>query len=344
MRNISGSVDKHYPLGKYYQHLLSYPADNDLSYGKCHAGFGRRHLLISISLFSGASKPSGELGLGNPRRSPWSVPPDSSRSPVRERPDRVTSSTYLQASRPSLLESQPFHRNTLKKQPVSLEEKVRPYDFKDLGLSDSRGFLNGRSIAWNNADRCCSNPDSLFSASSRPADEQFNGKSTWQSNNWVNFLDASKVNDSAVTSNKTMAEIWDVGQSPGDSDGWSVYPSVAQAQPTSSEADAVDALFSQMPAYWSGPCSGRESPFSSQEARWAPPSDVSSIWGSGYLAPCSAAEPLPSSSGASFVSYPVQPPQKQDSPIQPSFEHLGSLGSSIWNPSGVTPSWSPTSE
>ena len=239
-------------------------------HGICLAVCVRRHLLISISLFSGASKLSGELGLGNPRRSPWSVPPDSSRSPVRERPDRVTSSTYLQASRPSLLESQPFHRNTLKKQPVSLEEKVRPYDFKDLGLSDSRGFVNGRSIAWNNADRCCSNPDSLFSASSRAADEQFNGKNTWQSNNWVNFLDASKVNDSAVTSNKTMAEIWDAGQSPGDSDGWSVYPSVAQAQPTSSEADAVDALFSQMPAYWSGPCSGRESPFSSQEARWAP--------------------------------------------------------------------------
>lgn len=296
----------------------------------------------SASGASRSSKLGEELGVGNLGRNPWSVPPETCRSPVRE---RVATSPYLQSSRPSLAESQPFHRNTLKKQSASFEEKVRPFDLSDLGLSDSRGFSNGPPNLWNSTDMCCNNPDSLFSASSRPANEQLHGKNTWQSNNWVNFLDASNMNDSAVTSNKTMAEIWDVGKSPVNSDGWSVYPSTAApTQPINSEANAVDALFSHMPDNWSGSSSRRESPFNSQEIRWTAPSDVASIWGSGYLVPGSNADPVPSSSGASFASYPVQPQQSQDSQVQPSFEHLGSLGSSIWNPSGVNSTWPPTSE
>lgn len=285
------------------------------------------------------------------------MPPDSPlspRSPVGERPERMVPSHYQPNSRSSLLESQPFPRGSLKKA-ASMEEKVRPFDLSDLGLSDrtaarNRGsYPGGHPNLWNSTDKCYNNPDSLFSCSSHPADEQFHGKSAWHSNNWVNFLDASNMNGGPVTSNKTMAEIWDAGKSPLDSDGWSVYPpAVPPGQPVSSEADAVDALFSQMPADWSGTGAGAgsapESPFSTQEVSWTPPPDVSSIWGSGYLVPGSTAEPLPTSSAASFVSYPVQPQRNQDSPVQPSFEPLGSLGSSIWNPSGAPSTWSPTSE
>ena len=275
----------------------------------------------------------------------------SPRSPVGERPERVVPSHYLATSRPAMMEGQPFHRNSLKKQSASLEEKVRPFDLSDLGLSDSaaarkRGFPNGNPNLWNSTDKCYKNPDSLFSSPGRSADEQFHGKSTWPSNNWVNFLDASNMNGGAVTSNKTMAEIWDAGKAPLDSDGWAVFPpsAGAPAQPLSSEANAVDALFSQMPSTWSGPSTAPESSFSTQEVSWTPPPDVSSIWGGGYLVPGSTAEPQPTSSAASFVSYPVQPQQNQDSPVQPTFEPLGSLRSSIWNPSGVSSTWSPTSE
>ena len=237
---------------------------------------------------------------------------------------------------------------------------MRPFDLSDLGLSDSgatrnRSYPSGHPNLWSPTDKCYNNPDSLFSSSCRAADDQFHGKSTWRSNNWVNFLDASNMNGGAVTSNKTMAEIWDAGKSPLDSDGWSVYPPVAPMQPTSSEADAVDALFSKMPADWSGggggaaaaaaaAAPGPKSPFSTQEVTWTPPPDVSSIWGSGYLGTGSTGDALPTSPTTSFVSYPVQPQQNQDSLVQLSYEPLVSLGSSIWNPSGVPSTWSPTSE
>lgn len=306
-------------------------------------------------MFVGARKPgrTGDgLGLSNLRRSPWALPSDaplSPRNPVGECPERMVPSHYLATSRPSLLEGQPFHRNTLKRQSASMEEKVLPFDLSDLGLSDSgatrnRGFPNGHPNCWNTTDKCYNNPDSLFSSPSHAADDQIHGKSAWHSNNWVNFLDASNMNGGAVTNNKTMAEIWDVGKSPLESDGWSVYPpAVGPSQPVSSEADAVDALFSQMPENWSGSSARPESPFSTQEITWTPPPDVSSIWGSGYLAPVSTAEPLPTSSAASFVSYPVQPQQNQDLPVQPPFEPLGSLGSSIWNPTSAPSTWSSTS-
>ena len=299
-----------------------------------------------------SGKTGEDLGLSNLRRSPWALPsepPLARRSPVGERPDRIVSSHYLPTSPSPLLDRHPFRRNSLKKQ-SSLEEKVRPFDLSDLGLSDSgatrnRGYPTGHANLWKTNDKCFNNPDSLFSSSSLAADDQFHGKSTWPSNNWVNFLDASNVNGGAVNSNKTMAEIWDAGQSPLDSDGWSIYPPTASpVPPASSEADAVDALFSQMPADWSGAAAGPKSPFSTQEVTWTPPPDVSSIWSSGYLVPSSTAEPLPTSSTASYVPYTVQPPQNQESPVQPSFEPLGSLGSSIWNPTGVTSTWSSTSE
>ena len=301
-----------------------------------------------------SGKTGEDLGLSNLRRSPWALPSDPSlarRSPVGERPDRIVSSNYLPSSRSPLLDSHPFRRNSLKKQSTSLEEKVRPFDLSDLGLSDSgathnRGYPTGHSSLWKTKDRCFNNPDSLFSSSSLAADNQFQGKSTWHSNNWVNFLDASNVNDGAVTRTKTMAEIWDAGQSPLGSDGWSVYPPPAASPvpPASSEADAVDALFSQMPSDWSSAAAGPKSPFSTQEVSWTPPPDVSSIWSSGYLVSSSTAEPLPTSSAASYVPYAVQPQQNQESLVQPSFEPLSSLGSSIWNPTGVTSTWSSTSE
>lgn len=289
-----------------------------------------------------SGKTGEDLGLSNLRRSPWSLPsepPLARRSPVGERPERIVSSHYLPTSRSPLLDSHPFRRNSLKTQ-SSLEEKVRPFDLGDLGLSESgatrnRGYPTGHSNLWKTNDKCFNNPDSLFSSSSHAADDQSPGKSTWPSNNWVNFLDASNVNGGAVNSNKTMAEIWDAGQSPLDSDGWSVYPSTASPVPSaSSEADAVDALFCQRP----------KCPFSTQEVTWTPPPDVSSIWSSGYLVSSSTAEPLPTSSPVSYVPYSVQPQQNQESPVKPSFEPLGSLGSSIWNPTGVTSTWSSTSE
>lgn len=261
------------------------------------------------------------------------------------------SSQYLPPQRPSLLEGQPFPRAGLKKQGSQGDEKVRPFDLSDLGLSDSgathnRGYPSGLPPLWNSNDQCYNNPDSLFSSSSRAADEQFPGKNTRLSNNWVNFLDASNTNGGVATSNKTMAEIWDVGNSPLDSDGWSICPPRPPSAPIpeqigTSEANAVDALFSQMPD-WSGAGAGAgpESPFSTQEVTWTPPPDVSTIWGSGYLGAASTAESLPTSSGASFVTYPVQPQPSQDS--TPPFDPL--LASSIWNPTSASSTWSPTTE
>lgn len=308
-------------------------------------------MLIFSHLFLGSRKSgkAGEdLGLSNLRRNPWSMSSDSTkspRSPVGERP--VAPSQYLPPPRPSLLENQPFTRGGLTKQGSQGEQqKVRPFDLSDLGLSDNgtsrnRGYPGGHPSLWSSSDQCYNNPDSLFSSSSRASEEQFPGKSTRHSNNWVNFLDASNTNGGVVSNNKTMAEIWDVGNSPLDSDGWAIYsprPPVP-GQVVSSEADAVDALFSQIPD-WSGAGTGPESPFSTQEVSWTPPPDVSTIWGNGYLGATSTAESFPTSSGASFVTYPAQPPQNQDS--VPTFDPL--LGSSIWNPSSASSTWSPTSE
>lgn len=293
--------------------------------------------------------------------------PMSPSSPVGERPERVVAPThYVPPPRPPLLENQPFARSGVKKQ-GSQEEKVRPFDLSDLGLSDngatrSRGYPGGHGghpTLWKSSDQSYNNPDSLFSSSAHPTDEQFAGKGSRLSNNWVNFLDASNTNGGVVTSNKTMAEIWDMGNSPLDSDGWSIYsprpPVIAPGQVPSTEADAVDALFSRMPD-WSGAGAGAgtgvaavpETPFSTQEVTWTPPPDVSrdvsTIWGGGgYLGTASTAESLPTSSVPSFVSYPVQPQQNQDS-TTPTFDSFGSLGSSIWNPSSASSTWSATSE
>ena len=256
----------------------------------------------------------------------------------------VASSHFLPSHRPPLLDSKAFTRSALKKQGSQGEDKVRPFDLSDLGLSDSgatrsRAYPSGHPTLWSSGEQSYNNPDSLFSSSSCSTEEQFPGKSSRLSNNWVNFLDASNTNSGVVSSNKTMAEIWDVGNSPLDSDGW--------WQPPSSEANAVDALFSQIPD-WSGAGTGAgagagpESPFSTQEVTWTPPPDVSAIWGSGYLGAASTAESLPTSSGATFASYSVQPQQNQDS--TPTFDPLVSLGSSIWNPSSASSTWSATSE
>ena len=301
------------------------------------------------------AKPADELGLSSLRRGRWgvsldsAVPPVSPRSPVGDQP-KILSSQYLPPSRASLLEQHPTLQGMSRKEHGEVSEKKRPFDLNYLGLSDAtavrrRSYRTGHPRFWKSGtEKSFDNPNSLFSSSSCSTDENFPGICVRRSNNWVNFLDASNT-CGVVTSNKSMAEIWDAGNSPLDSDGWSLYspvqPSAASGPTLASEANAVDALFSQMPEEWPAPVP--DAAFSTQEISWTPPPDVPSIWGSGYLV-SSTPESLPTCPKASFASFPVQPQQNQESSNGHqacTFEPLGSLSSSIWNPSTTSATWSP---